>query len=66
MYKLLNKWFGWDFIAVKYGSNYSIRKVQYSSSGLYVVVFGDLIFLSDTSKDIKPLTFQLEELNKKG
>ena len=56
-WRVFNKLFGWDYVAVNYGYSTFIRKVYKTKAGeSYVMVAGEPVFLNK-SRVYTPLTF---------
>jgi hypothetical protein len=60
MYKLLNKLFRWDYVLVKYGYDWLLRRVHVDAYGeTFVRIYGDVEFLSQ--RKVVYLTFKAEK-----
>ena len=60
MWRLFNKWFGWDYAAVEFGYSWYIRRVYKAASGKsFVMIAGEPRFLckSDKTRNYAPLTY---------
>lgn len=57
MWRLFNKWFGWDYASVEYGYDIYIRRVHKTPAGIcYVQIEGNIVSLN-CSRAYLPLTY---------
>lgn len=60
--RLAHKWFGWEYVAHKFGYDWDVKRLHRSADGTpYVVRFGgNLHFIHDAPNEFRPITFTLE------
>jgi hypothetical protein len=57
MWRLFNKWFGWDYASVDYGFSSYIRRVHKTPAGIYYVQIESDIVKLNHSRIYLPLTY---------